>query len=163
MTSATALITTAGASEFLFREAHLLDTHDYDAWLDLWAEDGFYWMPCDGSTDPDKQVAVLADNKRRLAMRVKQLQTGYRYAQLPQSNTAHYITNIRVSEGAEPDQVRVDSSYLVIEARFGDIQLWPGHVTHLLRVSADDRLMIVRKSFTLINQDLPIPTMGFLP
>ncbi len=31
--------------DFVVKEARLLDTHRFEDWLDLFAEDGRYWMP----------------------------------------------------------------------------------------------------------------------
>jgi benzoate/toluate 1,2-dioxygenase subunit beta len=161
--SRSTLVETTAVADFLYEEGRLLDSHDYDAWLELWAADGYYWMPADRATDPDTQVAILADNRMRLEQRVRQLQTGYRHAQLPQSSTQHFITNILVSDGDAADEVLVHSSYLVVEARFGQIQLWTGQATHVLRVADDGSLAIVRKTFRIINEDLPLPSMGFIP
>jgi 3-phenylpropionate/cinnamic acid dioxygenase small subunit len=152
------------AAEFLYAEARLLDDHDYDSWLELWDDAGLYWIPADGATDPDRQVSIIYDTRRRLGMRVAQLQTGYRHAQIPQSRTQHFITNVEVldSDSEENRLVVVRSSYLVIEARFGEMQLWPGRATHELRRLDDGPLRIARKTVTLINNDLPLTSLAFL-
>ena len=31
--------------DFVIRETRLIDQHRFEEWLDLFAEDGFYWMP----------------------------------------------------------------------------------------------------------------------
>jgi 3-phenylpropionate/cinnamic acid dioxygenase small subunit len=162
MTTATRL-STARAAEFLYAEARLLDSHDYDAWLALFDEDGYYWVPADGATDPDHQVAIVSEPVKRLRSRIVQLQTGYRHSQLPQSNTQHYITNVHVEDELDENGlIPVYSSYLVIEARFGHVQHWPGRAMHHLRLTADDELRIVRKTVVLINNDMPVPSMAFL-
>ena len=30
---------------FVFHEARLIDQHRFEEWLDLFADDGHYWMP----------------------------------------------------------------------------------------------------------------------
>lgn len=162
MTAAT-VITNARAAEFLYAEARLLDAHDYDAWLALFDDDGHYWVPADGATDPDRQVAIVSEPVSRLRRRILQLQTGYRHAQLPQSNTQHFITNVHVEDAPDGDGlIEVYSSYLVVEARFGDVQHWPGRAVHHLRLTADDELRIFRKKVVLITNDIPVPSMAFL-
>jgi len=38
--------------DFVIRETRLIDQHRFEEWLDLFAEDGFYWMPLEwGQTD----------------------------------------------------------------------------------------------------------------
>jgi 3-phenylpropionate/cinnamic acid dioxygenase small subunit len=156
------LVSTAMAAEFLYTEARLLDEHDYDRWLELWDDDGLYWVPADRATDPDRQVSIICDNRQRLAMRVAQLQTGYRHAQLPQSRTQHFVTNVEVSESRPDGLIVVHSSYLVFEARFGEVQQWAGRATHELLQGADGALRILRKTVTLINNDLPLTSLAFL-
>ena len=40
---------------FLLREAKLLDTGEFEAWLALYAPDGIYWMPSQpGQTDAEE-------------------------------------------------------------------------------------------------------------
>ena len=146
----------------LHEEAARLDDHDYSGWLELWAEECFYWIPADGEdTDPETHVSFVSDNRRRLEMRVAQLQTGYRYAQLPQSRTQHYVTNIQI-RAAEDGEIAVRSSYLIAEARFGEMQMWPGKAMHTIVRADDGTLRIRRKTVILINNDLPVTAMGFL-
>ncbi len=38
--------------DFVVREARLIDEHRLDEWLELFADDGIYWMPLEwGQTD----------------------------------------------------------------------------------------------------------------
>ena len=38
--------------DFVIREARLIDQQRFEEWLDLFAEDGIYWMPLEwGQTD----------------------------------------------------------------------------------------------------------------
>jgi 3-phenylpropionate/cinnamic acid dioxygenase small subunit len=152
----------AYAASFLYEEARLLDQHDYEDWLGLWSDEGVYWIPANGDEqDPERHVSLVYDNRRRLEMRVKQLESGYRYAQLPQSRTQHYISNVQVIEDGQ-EQVTVHSSYLVVEARAGEINFWPGRARHHLTRTDGGGYLIDRKVVVLINNDLPVPSMAFL-
>jgi 3-phenylpropionate/cinnamic acid dioxygenase small subunit len=45
--------TDAELIDFVVREARVLDEHRFEDWLDLFTEDGHYWMPLEwGQTDP---------------------------------------------------------------------------------------------------------------
>jgi benzoate/toluate 1,2-dioxygenase subunit beta len=153
----------AAAAGFLFDEAALLDGHEYEAWLELWCDEGVYWIPAGGEqSDPERHVSIIYDNVRRLGMRVKQLQTGYRHAQLPQSRTQHYITNVRA--GADDSgTVYARSSYLIVETRFGELHHWPGRAEHELVPDDVGALRIRRKTVVFITTDEPVSTLGFLP
>lgn len=147
--------------EFLYREARLLDEHRYEEWEALWAEDGTYWIPANGEdADPDQKVSYVYDNKNRLRTRVRQLLTGDRYSQLPQSRTQHLISNLEVTElGTVEAAVR--SGFLVVESRLGEMNLWPGKAIHRLR-KTEGKLEIVMKKIVLVNNDQPITSMAFL-
>jgi 3-phenylpropionate/cinnamic acid dioxygenase small subunit len=150
-------------SEFLFREARLLDEHDYDGWLELWDDAGVYVVPANGEDiDPEHQVSIIYDNRRRLGRRVEQLQTGYRYAQLPQSRTQHFISNIEVA-ASDDARLHVRSAYMIMEARFGNVRCWAGRAQHELVAPTDGQLRILRKAIVFIDNDLPVNTLAFLP
>ena len=39
--------------DFVVREARLIDQQRFDEWLDMYADDAFYWMPLEwNQTDP---------------------------------------------------------------------------------------------------------------
>ena len=91
---------TARVERFLYREARLLDEHDYGAWDALWTDDGVYWLPANGDGgDPETEMSIIYDNRSRIALRVKQLLTGRRYAQEPRSRLRRIISNIEILNG----------------------------------------------------------------
>ena len=48
--------------DFVIREARLIDMHRLDEWLELFTDDGIYWMPLEwGQTDP-RLTTSLMDN-----------------------------------------------------------------------------------------------------
>jgi len=62
------------AIEFIWREADLLDRHDYNAWLALWTEEGRYVIPIDrGDVDPETALNVAYDDATMREARVKRL------------------------------------------------------------------------------------------
>src|SRR6478735_1499316 len=60
--------------DFVIREARLIDQHRFEEWLDLFAEDGFYWMPLEwGQTDPRLAASLMYEDKLLLTIRVERL------------------------------------------------------------------------------------------
>src|SRR3979409_1940134 len=56
--------------DFVIRETRLIDQHRFEEWLDLFAEDGFYWMPLEwGQTDPRLTTSLMYENTRILKIR----------------------------------------------------------------------------------------------
>jgi benzoate/toluate 1,2-dioxygenase subunit beta len=152
--------------QFLYREARLADEGDYDAWEALWTDDALYWVPIDGEgADPQQQMSIICDNRNRIATRLKQLRTGKRYAQAPPSNLRRMLSNIeflgsRSSVDGHID-LEVGANFLAIESRPRGIRLWGGRTTYRLRRQGDE-LRLAYKKVVLVDNDQPLPTLGFV-
>jgi benzoate/toluate 1,2-dioxygenase subunit beta len=152
--------------QFLYREARLADEGDYDAWEALWTDDALYWVPVGGEGgDPGQQMSVIYDNRNRISTRLKQLRTGKRYAQAPPSNLRRLLSNIEFLGGrGSPDgdiDLEVAANFLAIESRSRGTHLWAGRTTYRLRRRGDDFLLAYKK-VVLVDNNQPLPTLGFL-
>jgi 3-phenylpropionate/cinnamic acid dioxygenase small subunit len=118
-------------SEFLYREAELLDERRYEEWLDLFTEDARYWMPMRRNMPPDARDRELTregvdvnwfdDGKDTLVRRVQQIRTGVHWAEEPPSRICHMVSNVQIvdaspSDGA-PAEVSVKCRFLVYRNR----------------------------------------------
>jgi benzoate/toluate 1,2-dioxygenase subunit beta len=156
--------------QFLYREARLADEGDYDAWEALWTDDALYWAPIGGEGgDPRRQMSVIYDNRSRISTRLKQLRTGKRYAQAPRSNLRRLLSNIEFLGGrSNPDggvDLEVGANFLVIESRSRGTHLWGGRTTYRLRrlrKGPGEDLFLAYKKVVLVDNDQPLPTLGFL-
>jgi len=93
--------------QFYAREAELLDSRQFDAWLDLLADDIRYWMPLAtnqeaGNWDREysregQDLNWFDEGKFELEQRVKQIQTGLHWAEEPVSRITHMFTNLQVA------------------------------------------------------------------
>ena len=152
--------------QFLYREARFADESDYDAWEALWTDDALYWVPVGGAGgDPQREMSLIYDNRARISTRLKQLRTGKRYAQAPPSHLRRLISNIeflgsRTIPDAETD-LEVGANFLAIESRARDTHLWGGRITYRLRL-LDGELRLAYKKVVLVDNDRPLPTLGFL-
>jgi 3-phenylpropionate/cinnamic acid dioxygenase small subunit len=152
--------------QFLYREARLADEGDYDGWEALWTDDALYWVPIGGEGgNPEQQMSVVYDNRSRISTRLKQLRTGKRYAQAPPSHLRRLLSNIEFLGGrnnAEGDvDLEVAANFLAIESRSRGTDLWGGRTTYRLRRRGDD-LLLAYKKVVLVDNDNPLPTLGFL-
>lgn len=152
--------------QFLYREARFADESDYDAWEALWTDDALYWVPAGGADiDPDRQMSIICDNRSRISTRLKQLRTGRRYAQAPQSHLRRVISNIEFLGGRANSTGGVDlevgANFLVLESRARGNELWGGRTTYRLRRDGAD-LRLAYKKVVLVDNDKAIPTMSFL-
>jgi benzoate/toluate 1,2-dioxygenase beta subunit len=156
----------AEVEQFLYREARLADESDYDAWEALWTDDALYWVPVGGQGgDPRREMSVIYDNRSRISTRLKQLRTGKRYAQAPPSNLRRLLSNIEfLGDVPNPDggvDLEVGANFLAIESRARGTHLWGGRVTYRLRRDGD-ALRLAYKKVVLVDNDRPLPTLGFL-
>lgn len=161
---------TVGAEElreieqFLYREARLADESRYREWESLVDDDMYYWIPRgEGDFDINKHVSITADNRSRLANRIKQLATGQRHAQLPPSTMRRMLANIEAFRDGE-NQYRVFCNFVLYEMRLSStntMQVWPGRMEYRLRRKGDELKMFFKK-VVLINGDQPLPSLAFI-
>ena len=156
-------IAQAEAEQFLYREARLADTHDYDGWEALWTDDAIYWVPAGGESaeDPTTQVSVLFDNRSRIGTRIRQLKSGKRHSQTPKSNVVHQITNVELLGLHENGDTELTASLLAVESRERGTTFWAGRVEYRLR-RTDDGIRLSWKKVTLVDRDQPLYTLSFL-
>ena len=148
-------------ARFLHLEARLLDTHAYDDWEALWADDGIYWIPANGADiDPDREMSIVYDNRSRIGIRVAQLKTGRRHTQMPRSEIVHFVSNIEV-RGTTADTVAVSANVLVVEVGLHGETTWAARAEYRLREVADG-FRIAHKKVALVNAHKPIFTLSFL-
>jgi 3-phenylpropionate/cinnamic acid dioxygenase small subunit len=148
-------------SQFLFREARLQDTHEYDAWEALWSSDGVYWVPANGDDiDPETQMSIIYDNRSRIALRIKQFHTGKRHTQAPRSRLGRVLSNVEIIE-VSGDEIRVAANAMVFESNLRADTVWCTRNEYLLRREADG-LRMARKKVVLVNNDKALYTLSFL-
>ncbi|MEM9879242.1 MAG: aromatic-ring-hydroxylating dioxygenase subunit beta [Pseudomonadota bacterium] len=103
----------------LLYEARLLDTRQFEAWLNLLTEDCVYWVPADIDADPRTVVTVSFDDRRRLEDRIIRLETGFAHNQLPDRRMRRMITNVEAWEAEDGYTRRVMANEHVFEHRTG--------------------------------------------
>ena len=158
--SINAPITREAVERFLYREARLQDEHCYDEWEALWVdEDAIYWVPMREDADPHTEVSYIYDNRQRLASRIRQLKTGVRHSQTPQSGLRRLISNVEFEGNGE--SVDVKFNFILIESRRGALTTWAGQTTQtLVRVGEDFRIKY--KKVVLVNSEDALSNLAFL-
>lgn len=161
--------------DLLIHEASLLDEADYSGWLEMWCEDGWYWIPANGEgRDPNRDVSLVFDDREQLASRVRRLESGLVHSQMPPSRMTHVISNVRAVDphlmdpkgpgpwpGIDADAVTVRSNFVITEARKGRIKVWAGHADHRL-VPDGSGYRISAKKVVLLDNDQFLPSMSFI-
>jgi len=137
---------------FLIQEAKILDERRWDDWLDLFAEDGWYWVPIEeGQTDPKNTVSLMYDDRQLLETRVRRLAAGTLHAQTPISRTSRIVTNATLEEQADDTHI-VRSKFQMIEYRRDKQRIFGGTQWHALE-KARDGFLLKWKKVELVNCD----------
>ncbi|MEQ8348871.1 MAG: aromatic-ring-hydroxylating dioxygenase subunit beta [Sneathiellaceae bacterium] len=126
-------IALAEVERFLVEEAALLDEWRLEEWLELVAEDGRYLVPSLDSPDSDHRTALflIADDRRNLASRVRQLLGKTAWSENPRSRTRRLVTNVRIL-GSDGDAVKATANFAVWRFQHGDTDVYVGRYIHLL-------------------------------
>ncbi len=148
---------------FLFREAELADTHQYQEWLQLFTQDLLYWVPCNSdASEPGKKIALINDNRSELDERLFRLGTKHAHAQSPKSRLSRVVGNIVLGEDYQRETGgTVTSRILVTEVRNGKTQHWAGRATYVL-VRQDGALRMREKRVYLAANDEVLPNLTFI-
>ncbi len=125
--------TVAEIEQFLIDEAALLDEWRLEEWLALMAPDARYLVPPLDAPDADHRdtLFLIADDRRTLASRVRQLLSGTTWAENPRSRTRRLITNVRLLT-AEGDEARSTANFAVWRFQHEQADVHVGRYLHLL-------------------------------
>lgn len=153
--------------DFILDEAALLDAGDYEAWLELFAPQGVYWLPVDvGRERPTDGLNLVYDDVPRLRDRVKRLRSGLSHTEDPPSRTDHLIGSVRAGLVDPADlpagialseqAVVVRSQALITRTRPQEVHSFAARVTHLLEGPVDaPRIRLKRMDLAAAAQALP--------
>jgi len=151
----------ADVQQFVEHEVALLDEQRFEEWLELFADDGAYWVPAKpGQESPLNHVSLFYDDKHTLGLRVQRLRHPAIHSQVPRSKTVRLVANFKLeTPEADPSLYRVISKFVMLEDRSGYARrLFGGRYTHILRRKSGG-LEIVLKRVELTNCDQSFPAL----
>jgi 3-phenylpropionate/cinnamic acid dioxygenase small subunit len=108
-------------NEFMIYEASLLDDRKFHDWLDILADDLFYFMPRKKNRQrkdmareitPLGDLALFEEDKESMKMRIARLDTGMAWAEDPPSRTRHIVSNLKVEELGN-NEVRARTDFIL--------------------------------------------------
>ena len=119
--------------QFLYRQAELLDTKQWQAWIDLFADDGVYWMPADPAHKHwDGVPAIFAEDRNLMVVRMKRVLHPDAWSQRPLWGTNHVVSNT-IIESYDSSEVIVRSRFHMMELRRDDVRHFAGSYEHHLK------------------------------
>ena len=146
--------------DFVIREARLIDMHRLDEWLDLFAEDGIYWMPLEwGQTDPRLTASLMYEDKMLLTIRIERLKGNRTFSQKPRSRCHHLLQTPTVEVfDAEARHFVVRTEFHYTESQGDELQFYVGTFFHHLTVEGG-ALRMALKRVNLLNCDAALPAV----
>ncbi len=140
--------------QFLFWQSELLDSKQWQRYIDLFTDDGVYWMPVTpDQTDWESAPSIFAEDKPMMEVRAGRISHPMAWSQAPMWATSHLVGNI-VIESDTPQQVAVRSRFQMMELRRDTIRHFAGTYRHTL-VAAGDGFRIRLQRVDLFNGQAP--------
>src|SRR5262249_602090 len=146
---------------FLLQEARLPDARRFRDWMELFTEDGTYWVPAvPGQDSPFNQASLFYDDRDLMNTRVSRLEHPRIHVQTPPSRTAHLVGNAIVEQADEAaGEYLVSSTVIMVEYREDQQRVFAGRQHHRLRRDGAT-FRIVQKCVDLINCDSAFQAMA---
>ena len=147
-------VTSQALIDFVYAEARMLDEQRFDAWLDLFTEEGHYWMPlAHDQTDPRLHTSLLYEDRLLLQIRIERLNGARTFSQQPRSRS-HHLLQMPTVEASDPQTGRyvVRTAFHYIETRLDTQTLYAGWSTYHL-IDIDGSIKIELKRVDLVNCD----------
>ncbi len=137
---------------FLFEEARLLDTGQFEAWLKLYEPQGIYWMPSQpGQTDPLNVASIVYEDHAILSIRVQRLLEARALVLTPMPRTTHLLSNIEAQKSSD-GEFTADAAFICVEHQADRQRIYSGRHAYQLRCQ-DASFRIKMKRVALINSD----------
>jgi 3-phenylpropionate/cinnamic acid dioxygenase small subunit len=135
--------------QFLYGQSELLDTKQWQAWTDLFTEDGVYWMPADPAHKHwDGVPSIFAEDRNLMNVRMKRVLHPDAWSQRPLWGTNHVVSNV-VIEKVEGAHVHVRSRFHLMELRRDEVRHFAGSYRHHLTKNSEGyRIKLQRVDMT---------------
>ena len=141
------------ATALLYAEAELLDKANLDDWIELYAQDGTYWMPVTpGQEDPINHISLFYDDRTIMEIRRRNLKHPRAASKDMPIRSSHIIGNICLDDGSGENKMTVRSNFHCVVYSNNKQVLFAGTYKHEL-IRLDDGWRIQHKRVDLINCD----------
>jgi len=140
--------------QFLYRQSELLDSKLWQDYIDLFADDGIYWMPvAPDQTEWEGSPSIFAEDRSMMEVRRGRVTHPTAWSQAPMWATNHVIGNV-VIESESADAWVVRSRFHMMELRRDSVRHFGGTYRHtLVRVRGELKIRLQRVD--LFNAQAP--------
>jgi 3-phenylpropionate/cinnamic acid dioxygenase small subunit len=141
--------------QLLYYQAELLDGKHWQPFIDLFADDGVYWMPVTPEqTEWEGSPSIFAEDKLMMEIRKGRVSHPNAWSQVPMWETNHVVSHV-VLESVAGNEIRARSRFHMMELRRDSIRHFGGRYQHTLVRGADGALKIRLQRVDLFNGQAP--------
>jgi 3-phenylpropionate/cinnamic acid dioxygenase small subunit len=144
--------------EFVYQEARLIDEKRFDEWLDLFTEDGLYYMPLTRD-QPEGRThnSLYYDDRLLLSVRIERLRRPSAYSQGEPSWCQHVLQAPHV-ESISADVAVLRTPYLYAESQGDRQDIYAAVAWHHLTTHGGPLKMRMKK-IDLLNRNAALPSI----
>ena len=137
--------------QLLYMQAELLDGKHWQVWIDLFDEQGVYWMPVmPEQTEWEGSPSIFAEDKLMMEIRKGRVSHPNAWSQAPMWETNHLISHITL-ESVSDKEIVVRSRFHMMELRRDTVRHFGGRYQHTLVRGADGVLRIRLQRVDMFN------------
>jgi 3-phenylpropionate/cinnamic acid dioxygenase small subunit len=137
--------------QFLYLQAELLDGKHWQAWIDLFAPEGVYWMPvAPEQTEWDGTPSIFVEDKLLMEIRKGRVSHPNAWSQAPHWETSHLVSHVAI-ESSDGQTIVARSRFHMMELRRDVIRHFGGSYRHTLVRDEAGALRIKLQRVDLFN------------
>jgi len=120
--------------QFLYRQAELLDEKRWGDFIELFADDGMYWMPAAPEQTTGEGVpSIFYEDRNLMTVRMKRVTHPHAWSQSPAWGTSHLVSNVAIEkEDPRTGELTVRSRFHMMEFRRDASRHFAGTYRHQL-------------------------------
>ena len=141
--------------QFIYRQMDLLDSKQWQAFIDCFADDGVYWAPSDPNhTHWDGMPSIFTEDKDLMTVRMKRVLHPNAWSQQAEWATSHVVGSLVVEKTHANGDIEVRSRFHMMELRRDDTRHFAGTYRHRL-AKTNDGYKIKLQRVDLLNAQAP--------
>lgn len=144
--------TQQAVEQFLYHQSELLDAKRWQDYIDLFTDDGIYWMPANADHEHWEGVpSIFIEDKNTMAVRMKRVLHPEAWSQVPIWETNHIVGNVVIQDISPEGDVVVRSRFQMIELRREDVRHFAGRYLHVLKKHQGNGYLIEKQRVDMFN------------